>query len=133
MVFYFISNIFSNFQQLDILQYIEINIIFWSAKKSNSFCCKAKNPRKMKSFIFYQKCSNTLCCSVFIKHFCTVNYVSMGAKLAGAVGALAPIDFLVSKSRIYCKFLTSRSRSLEKSGKVSSAPTLFRSDWRPCM
>ena len=56
-----------------------------------------------------------------------------GAKLAGAVGALAPIDFLVSKSRIYCKFLTSKSRSFEKSGKVSTAPTLFRPDWRPCL
>ena len=46
----------------------------------------------------------------------------MGAKLAGAVGALAPIDFLVSKSQIYCKFLTSRSRSLESLEKSSLHP-----------
>ena len=54
-----------------------------------------------------------------------------GAKLVGAGGALAPIDFVVSKSRTYYKFLASRSRSLGKSQRVSSAPTLFRLVWRP--
>ena len=48
--------------------------------------------------------------------------MSKGAKLVDAVGALAPIDFVVLKS---CKFLASRSRSHRKSQKVSSAPALL--------
>ena len=53
-----------------------------------------------------------------------------GAKLVGAGGALAPIDFVVSKSRTYYKFLASRSQSLGKSQKVSSASALFRPNLR---
>ena len=59
--------------------------------------------------------------------------VNKGAKLVDAGGALAPTGFVVLKPRTYYKFLASRSRSLGKSRKVSSAPTLFRLDWRPCM
>ena len=35
--------------------------------------------------------------------------ISKGAKLVGAGGALAPIDFVVSKSGTYYKFLASKS------------------------
>ena len=55
--------------------------------------------------------------------------LTKGAKLVGAVGPLAPTDFVVSKSQTYYKFLA--SRSLGKSQKVSSAPALFRPDWCP--
>ena len=40
------------------------------------------------------------------------------AKLVGAAGALAPIDFVVSKSGTCYKFLVLRSQSLQKSTKV---------------
>ena len=55
--------------------------------------------------------------------------MTKGAKLVGAVGPLAPTDFVVSKSQTYYKFLA--SRSLGKSQKVSSAPALSRPDWCP--
>ena len=48
----------------------------------------------------------------------------------GAGGAFAPPLFLVSKSQTYPKFLTLRSRSLEKS---RSAPPLFGPDGRPIL
>ena len=44
--------------------------------------------------------------------------IDKGAKLVGAVGALAPTDFVVSKSGTYYKFLVLRSQSLQKSPKV---------------
>ena len=86
--------------------------------------CRTK---KLISNLFFLE--SVLVCSLIIKRIKNLEFfmltkfrhsmfnihmnIFMGAKLAGAVGALAPIDFLVSKSRIYCKFLTSRSRSLE--------------------
>ena len=63
----------------------------------------------------------------------TVKWNTQGRQTSGCRGCTCTHRFCGLKSWTYYKFLASRSWSLGKSRKVSSAPTLFRPDWRPCL